>query len=360
MAKDSPSTPAPPDPVATANAQATLNRYNVNTPYYRQTWQHAPAGSTAESAPAGPAPEQYIWQNDMEGGSQQINPAFTAWQQSQSNATPSGSAADQLGGWSTTYDLTPAGQATFEQNQALQRQLGGIAGTAANRVQDTLSQPFTPNVAPIQTSIDPRYDQNGQQVTDALMSRLQPSLDRGQAALFNQAINSGNLPGSAGYANAQDQYNRQANDARMQAVLAAGPEQQRQFNMGLASANLANAGRGQSMNEQIYQRNLPLNETSALMSGSQVQMPPISQQPTIDYSGMVNNQYLGQVANSNAQTAADNQFTGGLMSLAGTVGGAMIGGPMGASIGGAFGRGLGGMAPGALGAAGVPNYWSGF
>ena len=342
MAKDSPSAPQPPNPVETANAQAVLNRYNVNTPYYRQTWQHEPAGSTA---PATPAPEQYITGNDMEGGqTQTVNPAYTAWQQQNSGAGVD--PATELGGWSTSYDLTPAGQATFEQNQALQQQLGGIAGTAANRVQDTLSQPFTPNVAPIQTAIDPRYDQNGQQVTDALMSRLQPSLDRGQAALFNQAINSGNLPGSAGYANAQDQYNRQANDARMQAVLAAGPEQQRQFNMGLASANLANQGRGQSMNEQIYQRNLPLNETSALMSGSQVQMPPISQQPTIDYSGMVNNQYLGQVAGANQQTAANNQFTQGLFGI----GAAALGSPWAAGM----------MAPGALGAAGVQNYWSGF
>lgn len=334
MAKDSPSTPAPPDPVQTANAQATLNRYDVHTPYYTQTWQHTP--QSGAQTPQGPAPEQYISQPDVEGGSQQLNPAYTAWQQANSGAGVDPSR--ELGGWSTSYDLTPAGQATFEQQQKLQQQLSGIAGTAANRVQDTLSHPFTPNVAPIQTHIDPRYDQSGQQVTDALMSRLQPSLDRGQASLFNQAINSGNLPGSPGYANAQTQYNQQANDARMQAVLAAGPEQQRQFNMGLASANLANQGRGQSMQEQIYQRNLPLNETSALMSGSQVQMPPVQQQPQIDYSGMVNNQYLGQVAGANAQTAANNQFTSGLFQLGGALGGAAIGGPMGAS----FGAGLGG------------------
>jgi hypothetical protein len=54
------------------------------------------------------------------------------------------------------------------------------------------------------------------------------------------------------------------------------------------------------LNEILAERNQPLNEISALMSGSQVAQPTFTNTPQtqvagVDYGGMVNNNYQGQV-----------------------------------------------------------------
>lgn len=365
--KDSPQAPAPPDPKATAEAQgamnadtarlqAQLNRFNTNTPYYSQTWSQAPGGGgpqydydaynkalTDYSGRLQGSQGQYV---DVNG-----NPTWQA-------GTPAGAAPTleqyrragdpQSDQWTTNYTLTPAGQETFEQQQGIQRQLSGIAGTAADRVQSTLGSDFNPNLPALQSQIDPQYQQSGQQVTDALMARLNPQLERDREALITRTLNTGHTPGSPGYNEALDQFGRQSNDARMQAILAAGPEQSRLFGLGLNAAQFGNQARNQSLQEQVYQRNLPLNETTALLSGSQVQMPNIQGtqgigvQP-VDYSSLVNNQYLGQIANNNAEIAGNNAMTQGLFGLGGTIAGfpvAGVGGAAGGSLGGNFLSGL--------------------
>jgi hypothetical protein len=79
---------------------------------------------------------------------------------------------------------------------------------------------------------------------------------------------------------------------------------------------LALTGRGQAFQEAAYQRANPLNELSALMSGSQVGMPQFGATPQTgvagtDYTGLVNQQYQSQVQQANA-------MNGGLFGLLGT------------------------------------------
>ena len=96
--------------------------------------------------------------------------------------------------------------------------------------------------------------------------------------------------------------------------------QDQAFNTQLAQFNAANQQRTQAMNEAFAARNQPLNEISALMSGSQLtapnfvntNMPTI---PTVDYAGLVNenyNQRLGAWQQNNAQTQS---LLGGLFGL---------------------------------------------
>lgn len=74
---------------------------------------------------------------------------------------------------------------------------------------------------------------------------------------------------------------------------------------------------------------MPLNEVSALLSGSQVQSPQAYQPgaatvaPT-DVLGAYNQQYQGQLAQWQAENQANNAGLGGLFGLAGTLGGAAI------------------------------------
>jgi hypothetical protein len=81
---------------------------------------------------------------------------------------------------------------------------------------------------------------------------------------------------------------------------------------------LALNGRQQGFSEALATRNQPINEITALLSGSQVSNPatmsgatPQAQVGGVDYTGLVNNNYNQQVASSNA-------LMGGLFGLAGT------------------------------------------
>ena len=86
-------------------------------------------------------------------------------------------------------------------------------------------------------------------------------------------------------------------------------------NSSIQNANLANNARGQYLNELYAERNQPLNEIGALLSGSQVQNPNFVSTPTtgvngVDYTGLVNQQYQSELANS--QSAMGGLF--GLLS----------------------------------------------
>jgi len=111
-----------------------------------------------------------------------------------------------------------------------------------------------------------------------------------------------------------------------------------QFNQAQQAAQFGNTAQQQALAEAIQQRQMPLNEITALMSGSQIQNPQFGA-----YAGA--NVVPAPIANAaaqqgaynanayNQQVAQDNALTSGLFSL----GGAALGVP---SIGGAVGKKL--------------------
>lgn len=130
-------------------------------------------------------------------------------------------------------------------------------------------------------------------------------------------------------------------------------EQQNRFQNSLTSrqqgisegnTNLQNslARRNQYINEYTTQRNAPLNEFSALTSGSQVQNPSFINQsyqgaaPT-DVSGNIQNSYQGRLGQYNAQVAGRNQMMGNIFGVAGLALGAPQAGG-GSVIGNALGK----------------------
>jgi hypothetical protein len=228
----------------------------------------------------------------------------------------------------------------------------------------------------VTTSYGPQDDfsSDRQRVEDSLMARMNPQLAIEKQGITQQLADQGIRPGSQAYSDAMMNYSRQANDARYGAISQAGSEQQRMmdmaaqqagfqnaaqqqqyeqqlgagsfYNQGVAqnnqtSAGLAafgnaglaqqlsqeqsffnaqNAARNQYMQEQYQQRNQPLNEISALMSGSQVQQPnwlnsPTSQIPTTDFAGITNaNTQAQQQAYATAQSGW-NSVVGGVLGL---------------------------------------------
>ena len=101
--------------------------------------------------------------------------------------------------------------------------------------------------------------------------------------------------------------------------------------LGLQSTkfNAANQQRNQALQEQYQQRNQPLNEIAALMSGSQVQAPNfINAQrtsiPTTDVAGLINQNFAQQNDIYKTQSTGFNDIMGGLLGAGGKIGSAAM------------------------------------
>ena len=93
-------------------------------------------------------------------------------------------------------------------------------------------------------------------------------------------------------------------------------------NFGQASTafNATNAARNQYINEQFALRNQPINEISALLSGSQVSQPNFvnpsnNSIANTDVAGIINKNFDQQMAVSNQQANTANNIIGGLFGL---------------------------------------------
>ena len=259
-----------------------------------------------------------------------------------------------------TQTLSPTQQQIQDLGDEAQINLAGLASDQSGFLKGYMAQPFSLNGAPGAGSatwlntpgatmdfgdagpITRDYaDFAGERnrVEEGLMQRLNPQLALERQRYETQLADQGIRYGSAAYTNAMDNYNRQANDARLGVIGQAGQEQQRMHDMAAQRAgfqnaaqqqaynqlsgraqfyntaaaqrlnqnqsifNAANAQRQQWVNEQFGLRNQPINEITALLSGSQVQnpnfvnanMPTI---PTTDIAGIIGKTYDQNLAGS--------------------------------------------------------------
>ena len=86
--------------------------------------------------------------------------------------------------------------------------------------------------------------------------------------------------------------------------------------------NQALQRRNQGIQEYTTQRNAPLNEYTAMTSGTQIQNPSFTSGGNqginpVDITGLINQQYQGQIGNYNSKVASNNATTSGLFSLGG-------------------------------------------
>lgn len=303
-----------------------------------------------------------------------------------------------------TQSLSPAQQQLLNQQNSLKMGLAGIGQGQLANVASTMGTPFNGSQYNLQTSFGPTQGltfganqgtnagQNGSLDLSgiakmpvnagttgfqAMMSRLQPQLDRTRTSLETQLTNQGLRPGDEAWGNAMRDYSNQANDALSQAAnygigLDMSANNQG-YNQALQSGNFANnaaltnanfenqanltnanfanqaaaqdfnqalqrAQFGNTANQQAYQQalnsyNLPLNQLNALMSGSQVTNPQFqgysgSTVTPGNIAGAVNqagqyagNLYSNQVAQQNAMLGGLAQLGGATMIGAGNAGG---------------------------------------
>lgn len=191
--------------------------------------------------------------------------------------------------YTATTSLTPEQQAIFDANQEAQLGLGQTAASQAEFLRDYLG-----NIEPFDTSsIESHLGELADQ-------RLAPRFERDRASLEQRLANQGLAPGSAAWNEEMRSFNEGKNDA---------------YN------NLALQGRGQAFQELQAARNQPINEITALLSGSQVSAPSFTMNqpsniPTTDVAGLINENYNQRFSNYQSQSNSRNQLLGGLFGLA--------------------------------------------
>jgi hypothetical protein len=204
--------------------------------------------------------------------------------------------------------LTPEAQRALTAQQNLQANLADLGGQSYNTAFNVMSKPFDYQ-GQVQTALDTsgvaKMPVNaGTTGQEAIMSRLDPSLAKNRVSTETQLINQGLRPGTEAYDNAIRLLGQQENDQRTQAVLQGinldTTANAQGFNQALQSGQFGNTAQQQALAQAITQRQLPLNEINALMSGSQIQNPTFS-----PYSG--SNIAPPPIANATAQQGAFDQ-----------------------------------------------------
>lgn len=376
MGKSAPTPPPAPDYMGAAQAQgqanltasqqgAVLSNPNIYGPLGNQTVNY--------SNVTGPDGQTYMQPNVNQSLTPQGQQTLTAQQRVQLGMANVGAQAlDSAGGI--------LGQQFNPQNVGVQTSLGNTGPVVGAPNLSDMGQARGNVQGPnLQTSLNTNgvaampvnAGMTGQQ---ALMARLQPQINQSNAALAQQLANQGIASGSEAYGNAQRVQGQNNNDLTSQAALQgigldmsanaqgmqnalnsgnfANNAQLQQFQSGLQSAGLYNSALGQNQNAALMQQqaansaqgqqfnqalqagqfgnqasaqnlqqqlamyNQPLNQISALMSGSQIQMPQFQQytgqnvtpapiaNATSQMGQYQQNLYGQQVAAQNANTQA--------------------------------------------------------
>jgi len=256
-----PDAPTPPDPVETASAANSTNlSTSVANTMMGNVNQIGADGSSLTYDQTG----TYKYTDPYTGITSDV-PRFTA-----------------------TQNLSDAAQGIFDTNQGTQANLANLGQSQSSFLNDYMSKPFDGSTDAIESHL---FD---------LGSRtLDPKFAQQREALETQLSNQGIKLGSEAYDRAMSQM---------------GETQNATYN------DLLLSGRGQAFGELQAQRNQPLNEIMALMSGSQVSQPNYNVNrptgiPTTDVAGLINANYGQQQQNYQNEMSAWSDGIGGLFGL---------------------------------------------
>jgi hypothetical protein len=200
----------------------------------------------------------------------------------------SGTWSDGTPRFTATQTLSPNEQKLYDTNSVTEQNIAQIGQDQSARIGALLSSPVDLS----NEAVEGRLAELGQK-------RLDPMFAQREDQLRTSLLNRGIREGSEAFNREMGQFGQGRNDAYNQLFL---------------------SGRGQAVQEALASRNQPINEITALMSGSQVQAPNFVGTPQtpvsgVDYAGLVRDNY-------NAKLQSQNAMMGGLMGL----GGSLLGG----------------------------------
>lgn len=180
-------------------------------------------------------------------------------------------------------------------------------------------------------------NQTAQQTADNSLARLQLNNQYAQQAADNAlqrtGFNNSVAQQAADNDLARNQYTNSLlqlqGDNALTAAQFANQAGQQQQNADAAIFDAQNQARNQALQQSFAVRNQPLNELSAILSGTQVQSPAFvntnaAQLANTDYAGLVQQNYANQLGAYNQQVAQRGQLFGGLLGLGGSVASAAI------------------------------------
>ncbi|MCS3741993.1 tail fiber domain-containing protein [Rhizobium sp. BK661] len=256
-----PKAPKAPDPVATAAAQTGTN---VTT-----ALANARLGNVNQYGPDGSVTY------GVSGYEAYQDPSSGAW--------------FSIPQYTQTTSLSPAQQAIKNQNDAASLNLSQIGNNQSAFLKDYLSKP-----------VDLSNEATEARLMELGRKRLDPVIAQRDEDLRTRLANQGIKAGSDAYYKELNQQGQTNNDAYTSLLL---------------------NGRSQAVQEALTERNQPLNEITALLSGTQVGTPQFGAGtnqptlPTVDYAGLVNQNYQNQLGAYNTQVAQRNNILGGLFGL---------------------------------------------
>jgi len=190
--------------------------------------------------------------------------------------------------FTATQTLSPQQQATNDQNQQAQFNLASIGNNQSAFLNDYLSKP-----------VDLNNEATEARLFELGSKRLDPRFAREDEALRTRLANQGIQEGSAAYDAAYNNFGQSKNDAYNQLLL---------------------TGRGQATQEALTERNQPINEISALLSGSQVSQPSfvnaqMPQIPTTDNAGLIQQGFQNEMGAYQQKNAQRQSLLGGMFGL---------------------------------------------
>lgn len=219
-----------------------------------------------------------------------------------------------------TQTFSPEQQALFAQTNRIKQLLGGLGETGAGALGDVIGKNLDLTGAPGVGG----YDATRSRVYDALMSRTNEDYARQQDSANSDLIAAGIRPGTRAYQDRMQAIERSRTDARNQAELTAGNQASQAF-------GIDTQRRKDAIAELLAQRQTPLNEISALMTGSQVSNPfavPGAAQNANVQAAPLYNAALQQAGYNtdvyNANQANKANMMSGLFNLGGSLGSAWI------------------------------------
>jgi hypothetical protein len=264
-----PEAPTPPDPKDTASAATSTNIGTaVSNNAMSMMDQYTPDGSLTYAQTG-----DYTW-NDPYTGESFTVPRYTS-----------------------TQSLSPEAQAIRDKTMESQQNLANTAANSSGFLQEYLGG--APNLS--NDATEARLMELGQKRLDPVMNRRRDDL---QSRLANQGITSG----SEAWKREMDALGQQENDAYNQLLL---------------------SGNSQAFGQAVTERNQPINEITALLSGSQVSNPATQMvtpggAATVDVGGLINQNYAQKQANYQQEMGSYNSLMGGLFGGASKIGSAYL------------------------------------
>jgi hypothetical protein len=278
------------------------------------------------SKPRAPKPPDYVGAAQEQGVANLEAARATGRMNNPNVVSPYGTQTTTWNGDQPTVvqEFSPDQQRLYDTNQITQQNLGLLGNTGSSALQDVIGKNLDYSSV---TAAPGDYESTRQGVIDAMMNRYNITAGQNEeqtkADLTARGINSG----TEAYAREMDRIDRARNDFRAQAETTSANQVQQGFGQ---DSEL----RRQQIAEMLAGRQTPLNEITALMSGSQVSNP-FSQASVYNGGAAAAPAPILQGTQLQGQSAMDiyNQQAGtygNLMSGLFGMGGAFLGRPPGA------------------------------